>query len=241
MLDRLDQADGERLVVAFHDDLDGRSRGTHHCAAEARRRGYPVALHTSTGRVVLPPHPDRPARARELRAAALDYAARGIPVVPLHTPLLRSVPGRDQAVVAVGCSCADPMCDRPGKHPRTRLVARGVANATTDPERIAGWWHRAPQANVGLATGHVVDVLDADGPEGIATLRTFAAEHDWTASGPLVRTGRGWHLYLRPSGTGPRNPIHPELLAHVDWRGNRAAVAACPRRLRLGPWPRHPA
>ncbi len=230
IVDRLDQADGARLVVAFHDDLDGRSRGTRHCAGEARRRGYPVALHTSTSRVVLPPRSGHPGRARELRAAALDYAARGIPVVPLHTPLLRPVPGRDQAVVAVGCSCADPVCDRPGKHPRTRLVARGVANATSEPERIAGWWHRAPQANIGLATGHVVDVLDADGPDGVAALRAFAVEHGWTPQGPLVRTGRGWHLYLRPSGTGPRNPIHPELLAHVDWRGKGAYAIAPPSR-----------
>jgi hypothetical protein len=230
MLDRLDQADGARLVVAFHDDLDGRSRGTRHCADQARRRGYPVALHASSNRVVLPPHPDRPARARALRAAALGYAARGIPVLPLHTPLLRPVPGRDEAVVAVACSCADPACDRPGKHPRSRLVARGVANATTDPERIAGWWHGAPLANIGLATGHVVDVLDADGPDGVAALRAFAAEHGWTPRGPLARTGRGWHLYLRPSGTGPRNPIHPQLLAHVDWRGTGAYAIAPPSR-----------
>jgi len=73
-------------------------------------------------------------------------------------------------------------------------------------------------------------VLDADGPEGIAALRAFAAEHGWTPRGPLVRTGRGWHLYLRPSGTGPRNPIHPELLAHVDWRGKGAYAIAPPSR-----------
>ena len=71
MLDRLDRAEGERLVVAFHDDLDGRSTGTCHCAGEARRRGYPVTLVTGAGREFLPPRPDPPARARELREAAL--------------------------------------------------------------------------------------------------------------------------------------------------------------------------
>jgi hypothetical protein len=231
LLDRLDQAAGERLVVAFHDDLDGRSRGTRHCAAEARRRGYPVALHTSAGRELLPPRPDQQVQAWALRTAALGYAARSIPVLPLHTPLLRPVtPERDTAVVAAACSCGDAGCDRPGKHPRTLLVPHGVAQASTEPERVQGWWRRAPLANIGLATGHTVDVLDLDGPEGVAALRAFAATHGWTPSGPLVRTGRGWHLYLQPSGTGPRNPIHPELLAHVDWRGRGAYAIAPPSR-----------
>jgi hypothetical protein len=87
-----------------------------------------------------------------------------------------------------------------------------------------------PLANIGLATGHLVDVLDLDGPQGVAALRRFAAEEAWAPTGPLVRTGRGWHLYLRPSGTGPRNPIHPELLAHVDWRGKGAYAIAPPSR-----------
>jgi Bifunctional DNA primase/polymerase, N-terminal/YspA, cpYpsA-related SLOG family len=231
MLDRLDQAEGDRLVVAFHDELDHRSKGTRHCVAEARQRGYPVALVTSAGRELLPPRPDQPGRARKLRAAALGYAARGIPVLPLHTPQLHLVTAEgDQAVVAVGCSCGDQGCDRPGKHPRALLVPHGVAHATTDRERIEEWWRRAPLANIGLATGHLVDVLDLDGPEGVAALQAFAAAHGWTASGPLARTGRGWHLYLQPSGTGPRNPIHPELLAHVDWRGKGAYAIAPPSR-----------
>jgi hypothetical protein len=231
MLDRLDQAAGERLVIAFHDDLDHRSKGTRQCAGEARRRGYPVALVTSAGRELLPPRPNRQSPARELRAAALGYATRGVPVLPLHTPQLRPVTAAgDQAVVAVGCSCGDQGCDRPGKHPRTLLVPHGVAQATRDLERIEGWWRRAPLANIGLAAGHLADVLDLDGPEGVAALRAFAIAHGWTPSGPLVRTGRGWHLYLQPSGTGPRNPIHPELLAHVDWRGKGAYAIAPPSR-----------
>ena len=43
MLDALQAADGQRLVVAFHDHLD-HSKGTKDCADEAKRRGLPVYL-----------------------------------------------------------------------------------------------------------------------------------------------------------------------------------------------------
>jgi hypothetical protein len=231
MLDRLDQAEGERLVVAFHDDLGRRSEGTRRCVVEASRRGYPVALVTSSERATLPPQLDRHGLTWQLRDAALEYAGRGIPVLPLHTPLLSTTePDRDSAVVTVSCSCRDPACDRIGKHPRTLLVPHGVAQASTDRDQVNWWWRQAPVANIGLATGHTVDVLDLDGSEGVAALRAFAAEHGWTPGGPLARTGRGWHLYLQPSGTGPRNPIHPELLPHVDWRGAGAYAIAPPSR-----------
>jgi hypothetical protein len=53
MLDALDQADGARLVVAFHDNLSG-SRGTRQLVRAARGRGYPVTLVSGTGRELLP-------------------------------------------------------------------------------------------------------------------------------------------------------------------------------------------
>src|SRR6266702_358207 len=38
LIDRLDQAKGERLVLAFHADLAHLSKGTRHCTDQARRR-----------------------------------------------------------------------------------------------------------------------------------------------------------------------------------------------------------
>ena len=106
-----------------------------------------------------------------LRDAALGYASRGIPVLPLHYPLphhgdLQPVPGDQQSAVGTGCSCRDPGCGQVGKHPLGSLVPHGVKDATTNRARILAWWTRHPQANIGLATGHTFDVLDVDGPEG---------------------------------------------------------------------------
>jgi hypothetical protein len=227
MLDALDRAEGERLVVAFHDDLV-RSRGTRQCVAEARRRGYPVTVIDATGRQTLPARRAEPGPV-ELRAAAVGYATGGIPVLPLHYPIQRAWAGR----VVVGCSCRAPDCGQVGKHPLAALVPHGVKDASADPALVGSWWQRFPQANIGLATGVIFDALDVDGPEGATALRTFTADRDLVLPrGPLVRTGSGgWHLYLAPTGLG--NP-HPRELQQVDWRGRGGYVVAPPSRHATG-------
>jgi hypothetical protein len=168
-----------------------------------------------------------------LRDAALGYASRGIPVLPLHHPLprpsgLQPVTGDPQPGVGSGCSCRDPGCGQPAKHPLGSLVPHGVKDATCNRARILAWWTRHPQANIGLATGHRFDVLDVDGPEGEQAIRTLAAAHGLHSSGPLVRTGGGgWHYYLAPTGLGN---VRPAGLEHVDWRGRGGYVVAPPSR-----------
>jgi bifunctional DNA primase/polymerase-like protein len=170
----------------------------------------------------------------QLRDAAVGYAARGIPVLPLHYPLphrtgLDPVPGDPSAVLArAGCSCRDPSCGQVAKHPLGSLVPHGVKDATCNRARILAWWTRHPSANIGLATGHRFDVLDVDGPAGAQTIRSLAAAHRLQSSGPLVRTGGGgWHYYLAPTGLGN---VRPHDLEHVDWRGRGGYVVAPPSR-----------
>jgi Bifunctional DNA primase/polymerase, N-terminal len=148
-----------------------------------------------------------------LRDAALGYASRGIPVLPLHHPLphhrdLQALTDDHQLpspVARTSCSCRDPGCGQPAKHPLGSLVPHGVKDATTNRARVLAWWTRHPQANIGLATGHRFDVLDVDGRTG----------------------GGGWHFYLAPTGLGN---VHPRGLEHVDWRGRGGYVVAPPSR-----------
>jgi hypothetical protein len=169
----------------------------------------------------------------QLRDAALGYASRGIPVLPLHYPLphhggLQPVPGGQRLPVRTGCSCRDPGCGQVGKHPLGSLVPHGVKDATCNRARILAWWTRHPQANIGLATGYRFDVLDVDGPAGEQAIRELAATHGLHSSGPLVRSGGGgWHFYLAPTGLGN---VHPQGLQHVDWRGRGGYVVAPPSR-----------
>jgi hypothetical protein len=155
-----------------------------------------------------------------LLEAALGYAARGIPVYPVHWP--HPTPGG----ASLTCSCPrGAACDRPAKHP---LVRHGVKEATTDPDRIGRWWRSWPQANLGLATGVMFDALDIDGPAGLAALRQLQAAAGPWFPGPLVATGGGgWHHWFTPTGLGNRPP---RGLAHVDWRGRGGCVLAPPSR-----------
>ena len=155
-----------------------------------------------------------------LLEAALGYAARGISVHPVHWPR----PTRRGASLA--CSChRGPSCDRPAKHP---LLRHGANDATTHAGQLERWWQRWPQANVGLATGIVFDVLDIHGPGGLAALQQMLGPAGPRFPGPLVATGGGgWHVWFAPTGLGNRPP---RGLAHVDWRGRGGCVLAPPSR-----------
>jgi hypothetical protein len=162
--------------------------------------------------------------------AALAYAHRGIPVLPLHTPV-------QPLDLAEGwtCSCGRDECDRPGKHPRLR---HGLTDASTDPRRIEMWWARWPDANIGLRTGIVMDVADVDTDEGRHALHHLVG--GGLPVGPQVRSGAGgWHLWFTPTGYGNR----VRLLPGVDWRGTGGYVVAPPSRHASGAaytWVRRP-
>jgi len=144
--------------------------------------------------------------------AAEVYAAVGFAVVAMHAPR----PGG-------GCTCrAGSACSEAGKHPR---LAGWMRLAATDPARVAGWWRRWPDANVGLATGRRFDVLDLDGVQGVEALRAALQIAPWEHPGPVARTGAGgWHLLYAPTGLGNR----VGLLPGVDWRGRGGLIVAPP-------------
>lgn len=120
--------------------------------------------------------------------------------------------------------------------PRSKIPfkgSKGCHDATADPDRIRAWWKADPDANVAIATGHVVDVIDVDGPAGNASLarrllvRPTVADpyHDIPVVG-VVSTPRlgGRHLYVEATGQGNG----AGLLPGVDYRGLGGYVVAPP-------------
>lgn len=151
----------------------------------------------------------------ELRGAALEYAGRGVPVLPLHGKLPRILAAHPPGDPLQG-QCKGG-CGRQG---------HGVHDASTDLEQVGDWWDRWPRANIGLRTGVVFDVIDVDGPQGRRSLEQFLSEHgSGPIGGPRVRTGSGgWHLYVAPTGL----PDRIGVLDSVDYRAADRYVVAPP-------------
>ncbi|MEZ5378242.1 MAG: bifunctional DNA primase/polymerase [Acidimicrobiales bacterium] len=150
--------------------------------------------------------------------SALRLAQRGFEVLPCHAPS------------SGGCSCRQPECGSPGKHPRTR---NGLYDATVDPSAIRRWWRQWPDANLGIRTGAAsgLVVIDVDPDHGgLDSMRSLAAEHA-IPKGLRVRTGSGgWHLYFAHPGGHVRNSAGTALGPGVDVRGDGGYVIAPPSR-----------
>ena len=131
-----------------------------------------------------------------LGASALWYAEQGLAVFRLQ-------PGRKTPL--------------PG--------SRGCKDATTDLEQVRAWWTEHPEANIGIATGHLVDVIDLDGLEGqLSWLRLVEEPPTIYGKVSTPRPGGG-HLYVAAvPGTGNRAGILPS----VDYRGTGGYVVAPP-------------
>jgi hypothetical protein len=121
--------------------------------------------------------------------AALDVIARGLGVLPLHTPMGNV------------CSCwKGGDCRSVGKHPRLDEWKRYQERRPTELE-VRGWWARWPDANIGIITGMVsgLAVLDIDprngGLDTLADLDAYGAV--MPEDNPLVETGSpGLHHYF---------------------------------------------
>ena len=113
----------------------------------------------------------------ELLDAALDYAARGLPVFP---------------------------CVSRGKTP---AVARGFHAATCNPATIRRYWTDPDRnVGIPTGAASNVWVLDIDGDEGEQTLCGLETTHGKLPTTAEVTTGKGRHLYWRwPSSVEIRN------------------------------------
>lgn len=147
-------------------------------------------------------------RADALLLSALDYA---------HRLRLRVLPLRPGSKIPLGgAQCCD------GTH------ANGCTTATSDPALVARWWREHPAANIGIATGDRVDVIDQDGPEGAISWARIGRADAWPAVLGIVLTvrpeGGGVHRYVASTGDGNGTKIAPG----IDYRGRGGYVVAPP-------------
>jgi hypothetical protein len=150
---------------------------------------------------------------KELLHAALEYAAIGLPIVPLY------------GITNGHCECGNLTPHHFGKHPR---IAGGVNGASLDPVQIRSWWQRWPDANIGGAIPQGVHVLEIDSLTGIEDLATAGVEIPPHA--PRVRTGRngvGLHVWFTSKLRLP-NRADGQVVCDVGFRGHGEYVVLPP-------------
>lgn len=133
--------------------------------------------------------------ASELRCAALEYASLGWRVFPLK-----------------------PREKKP-------LTPHGFKDGTTDRATIEAWWTRWPDANIGIATGGGLLVLDVDGLEGKAALSALSFHSD-LPSAPSQSTGKGRHYFFRVEFETQNTA--GKVGKNIDTRGDGGYVVAAP-------------
>lgn len=143
-----------------------------------------------------PPPGKRPRPTSLLGKAALSYAEKGYRVFPLEPK---------------------------GKTPRTE---HGVKDATTDLERVAAWWRQMPDANIGIATGQGLLVLDIDGAEGEASLAELTDLYGPLPPTPTQKTGKGRHYLFKVDG--PVKNSASRIGKGIDTRGDGGYIVGGP-------------
>lgn len=110
------------------------------------------------------------------------------------------------------------------------LIHGGFKRGTTDPEQIHAWWTEHPDANIGLATGSGLYVVDIDDP---AAVTAWDAEFCGYPSAATPRGGR--HYFMRvPDGRWPNTA--KKLGPKTDTRGDGGYVVAAPSSNGVGGW-----
>ena len=146
---------------------------------------------------------------RRLVDEAIDYAGRGWKVFPLHTM---------QGDV---CSCKNAACTSAAKHPH---IKEWQKFCSSEEGEIKDWWHKWPDANIGLATGGASGffVLDVDprhgGKESLQQLVKRNGSFPKTLGSNTG--GGGVHLFFKEPEIriGNRANVLPGCRCRCRWR-----------------------
>ena len=125
--------------------------------------------------------------AREPLDPLASFIRLGLPVVPAAAPL-------DGL-----CSCDRMGCPSPGAHPLSRAWQN---EASAEPEQVAWWRNRHPEANYVSPTGRTHGVLDVPAEAGAAALQRLLAND--TELGPVAESDGRYMFFIAPR-------IDPEL------------------------------
>lgn len=162
-------------------------------------------------------HPLSREHTANLTEEALALAQKGFSILPLH-----SINHSGQ------CSCLKTDCSSPGKHP---IVKHGVKDASKDENIITIWWQSYPNANIGIATGKISNlvVLDIDEKnDGYRSLEKLEHKHGKIQTLEARSGGGGKHFYFLAPSIELKNRTN--ILPGVDFRSENGYIVAPPSR-----------
>jgi hypothetical protein len=128
--------------------------------------------------------------------AALDYASRGIAVLPCHYPIEPAGcigPWQESRI----CSCGRLRCPAPALHTLGLVTA---SDATAETVDVLCWWAATPQANLATPAGATVDVIEVHHPAPAVALVARVCQLG-AEPGPVIRAGRGCTQFLVAAGS----------------------------------------
>jgi len=152
----------------------------------------------------------------DMLSAALHYHSLGFSVIPVHT--IRSN-GK--------CSCGNPKCNKPGKHPR--IAWKPSTTTKLSESEIKGYWEKDPDSNIALVCGEVsgTTVIDIDGETGLKSMEAIGFGLDKLPPTPTSQTGgNGFHCFYKYNKGFSKNMIN--LLDKVDLKSDSGYVVVPP-------------
>jgi len=110
------------------------------------------------------------------------------------------------------------------------LTEHGVKDATREHPKIANWWDRWPDANVGVATGRPsgIYVIDLDGLLGRYTWAHLATAYGTRPTLEQATPGGGTHLVYRLPPERDLPNTAKRLGEGIDTRGTGGYILAAP-------------
>jgi replicative DNA helicase len=141
---------------------------------------------------------------------ALSYLNQGLSVIPVKSPQMVNPDATEKQRID---QCKIPL-----------IAWKEYQNRLPTEEEVCQWFDEYPDANIGIVTGKVSDlvVFDLDSDHAVE----FADENGGFPDTPKVKTGKGYHVYMRHPGFEIRNSVNKKL--DIDIRADGGFVVAPP-------------
>jgi KaiC/GvpD/RAD55 family RecA-like ATPase len=141
---------------------------------------------------------------------ALQYQKMGLSVIPLKSPSMVSSGLPPKQFIR---QCKIPLVSWKEFQTRHPTV-----------EEVTDWFNKWPDANIGIVTGKISNliVFDLDSEDAVQ----YANDEGGFPDTPKVKTGKGYHCYMKYPGFVVRNDVRKEL--DIDIRADGGYVVAPP-------------